>query len=167
MCAVIYLWTAITDLKLGAAGKHFETLVSFLACCSVDVGSMVHGRNNFNDMQYCLEKLLNEKIVEWLNTPLPSTLLPPHFWATTDKVTPSRTTNQDMLIIARDKSGVPCPIPVAAPPVYDYFQQASYDVLAQQLLDGISEHISKDVLSRLCGVSAIFLHATFLAMLLC
>jgi hypothetical protein len=81
---------AITDLKLGAAGKHFETLVSFLACCSVDVGSMGHGRNNFNDMLYCLEKVLNEKIVEWLNTPLPATLLPPHFWATTDKATPSK-----------------------------------------------------------------------------
>lgn len=145
---------AITDLKLGAAGKHFETLISFLASCSVDVGSIGHGRNNFNDMLYCLEKVLDEKIEEWLSTPLPSTLLPPHFWATTDKATPSRTTNQAVLIIARDKSGVPCPIPVSAPPVYDAFEQASYDVLAQQLLDGISNHFSDEVLSRLCGVSA-------------
>ena len=89
---------------------------------------------------------------EWLSKPLPSTLLHPHFWATIDKATPSRTTNQAVLIIARAKSGVPCPIPVSAPPVYD--EQASYDVLAQQLLDGISDNFSNDVLSHLCGVSA-------------
>ena len=39
---------AITDLKLEAAGKQFETLISFLASCSDDVGSIGHGRNNFN-----------------------------------------------------------------------------------------------------------------------
>lgn len=50
--------------------------------------------------------------------PFPSTLLPPHFWATVDKATPSRTTNQEVVIVAREKSGVPCPIPVAASPVY-------------------------------------------------
>ena len=145
---------AITYLKLGAAGKHFETLISFLASCSFDVGSIGQRRNNFNDIVYCLEKVLDEKIEEWLSTPLPSILLPPHFWATTDKATPSRTTNQAVLIIARDRSGVPCPIPVSASPVYDAFEQASYDALAQQLLDGISDHFSNDVLSCLCGVSA-------------
>jgi hypothetical protein len=107
---------AITDVKLGAAGRHFETLISFLDSCSVDVGTIGHGRNNFNHVMYCLEKVIDEKIRAWLATPLPSTQLPPHFWATTDKATPSRTTNQAVLIVARDSSGTPCPIPVAPYP---------------------------------------------------
>ena len=47
---------AITDAKLGAAGKHFETLISLLASCSVDAGSIGQGCNNFNDIMYCLEQ---------------------------------------------------------------------------------------------------------------
>ena len=85
---------AIVDLKLGGAARHFETMISFLSCCSVDVGSIGHGRNNFNNILKCLEKSVNRRIDSWLNEPLPSTLLPPHFWATIDKATPSRTTNQ-------------------------------------------------------------------------
>ena len=85
---------AIVDLKLGAAARHFETLISFLACCSVDIGDIGHSRNNFNDILYCLEKTVNRRINVWLNKPLPSTQLPPHIWATVDKGTPSRTTNQ-------------------------------------------------------------------------
>ena len=49
----------ITDLKLGAAATHFETLISFLACYCVDVGAIGHSRNNFNDILYCLEKTVN------------------------------------------------------------------------------------------------------------
>ena len=143
---------AITDVKLWAAGKHFEILISPLASCSVDVGSIGHGRNNFNDIMYCLEKALDERTGAWLAKPLPSTLLPPHFWATPDKATPSRTTNQAVLIVARDSSGTPCPIPVAAPEIYNNFKDAIYNSLAKQLLDTISEHFSSQILSRLCGV---------------
>ncbi len=39
---------AMVDLKLGAAGKHFETLISFLALWSVDVGNIGHSRKHFN-----------------------------------------------------------------------------------------------------------------------
>ena len=31
---------AITDLKLGAASKHFQTLLSLLACCDTDIGNI-------------------------------------------------------------------------------------------------------------------------------
>ena len=72
---------------------QFETLISFLACCAVDMGSIGHSPNNFNHILYCLEKTVDNRINAWLNTPLPSTLLPPHFWATVDKATPSCTTN--------------------------------------------------------------------------
>ena len=142
---------AIVDLKLGAAARHFETLISFLACCSVDIG---HSRNNFNDILYCLEKTVNRRINVWLNKPLPSTQLPPHIWATVDKGMPSRTTNQAILVEARNETGVPCPIPVDAPGVYKELEQASYDVLAELLIKAIEENFSKEVLSRLCGVAA-------------
>ena len=144
---------AIADVKLGAAGKHFETIISLLASCSVDVGSIGHSRNNVNHIMYCLEKVLDERTGAWLAKPLPSTLLPPHFWATTNKATP-RTTNQAVLIVARDSSGTPCPIPVAAPEIYNDFKDATYDSLAKQLLDAISEHFSFQILSHLCGVGA-------------
>ncbi len=55
----------------------------------------------FNDILYCLEKIVNCRMVAWLNKPLPLTTFPPHFWATVDKGTPSRTTNQVTLIVAR------------------------------------------------------------------
>jgi hypothetical protein len=31
---------AIVDLKLGIAATHFKTMISFLSCCSVDVGNI-------------------------------------------------------------------------------------------------------------------------------
>ncbi len=91
---------AITDLKLGAAARRFEKLISFLASCNVDVGKIGHGQNNFNDILYCLETVIIKKVNNWLNTPQPPTLLPPHFWVTVDKGTLSRLTNQAQLIIA-------------------------------------------------------------------
>ena len=147
---------AIVDVKLGAAGVQFETLISFLACwVRVSMwGPLGIPNNNFNNILYCLEKAVDNRINTWLNTPLPSTLLPPHFWATVDKAAPSRTTNQAVLIVARENNGIPCPIPVAAPPVYSAFTEATYDDLARQLLEAVSEHFSEEVLSRLCGIAA-------------
>ena len=75
----------ITDLKLGAAARHFETLISFLACCRVGVGAIDHSRKNFNDTLYCLEITVNGRINVWLNHPLPSTQLPPQIWATVEQ----------------------------------------------------------------------------------
>ena len=71
-----------------------------------------------------------------------------------DKATPSRTTNQAVLVVARENNGIPCPIPVAAPPVHSAFTEATYDDLARQLLKAVSEHFSQEVLSRLCGIAA-------------
>ena len=59
--------------------------------------------------------------------------MPPHFWTTVDKGTPSRITNQAILIIARNNDGKPCPIPVAAPAVYKKLAGAPYGHLAQQI----------------------------------
>lgn len=83
---------------------------------------------------------MDQRIDVWLNKPLPSTLLPPHIWATIDKATPSRTTNQAVLVVARNEAGIPCPIPVAAPQIYTEFEQASYDTLAELLIRAIEGH---------------------------
>ncbi len=69
---------AITHLKLGAAARHIETMISFLACCRLDVGNIGHGCNKFSEILHCLEKTVNGRINNWLNQPLPSTQLPPH-----------------------------------------------------------------------------------------
>ena len=145
---------AIVDVKQGAAGKHLETLLSLLSLCGVDIGNIGHSRNHFNSILYCLEKSVDGKTLTWLESPLPSTLLPPHFWVTVDKATPSRTTNQAILIVARNEEGLPCPIPVDAPKVYSEFDSASYDYLADMIVDTISKKFSRNVLTRVCGVAA-------------
>ena len=43
---------------------------------------------------------------------------------------------------------------LAAPPIYSDFTETTYDDLAKQLLHAVSEHFSREVLSRLCGVAA-------------
>ena len=91
---------AITDLKLGAASKHFETLLSLLACCDTDIGNIGHSRKNMDSIIYCIEKVINRKTVEWPSMSLPSTRLPPHYWATVDKGTPPRVTSQAVLTVS-------------------------------------------------------------------
>ena len=91
--------------------------------------------------------LEHRKTAEWLSMPLLSTRPPPHYWATVDKGTPSRITNQAVLIVARDQEGTPSSIPVAAPEIYFDFQGASYSILAKQLVNAIEINFSSDVLS--------------------
>ena len=145
---------AIVDLKVGAAASNFKTVISFLSSCSFDVGCIGHGQNIFNDILSCLEKSVNQRINSWLNEPLPSTLLPPHFWSTIDKATPSRMTNQAVLVVARNEAGIPCPFAVSALQVYEEFAPARYDAMAELLIQSIKDNFSKDVLSSLCGIVA-------------
>ena len=63
---------AIVNLKLGAAAKNFESLISFLACFAVDVGNIGPRRNLFNDILCCLEKPINGTTRTWLSEHLPS-----------------------------------------------------------------------------------------------
>ena len=64
---------AVTDVKLGAASKHFGTLLSLLACCDADIGNIGHSRKNMDSMIYCIEKVINRKTAESLSMSLPST----------------------------------------------------------------------------------------------
>lgn len=83
--------SVIADFKLGAAAQNVETLISLLASCSVNVGHIRHGRKSIKDTLYWL---VNAEV----STPLPSMMIPPHYWATIDKSTPSGTTNQAALM---------------------------------------------------------------------
>ena len=139
---------AITTLKLGSAATHFETIMSLLACCGAQIGNIGHSRKNFNDILYCLENVINKRANQWLCSPLKSTGIPPHFWATIDKGTPSRITNQAVLIVDRDDDGKPCPIPVAAPEIYNELDDATYGNLAVQMVDAIRNNVSPEILSR-------------------
>ncbi len=96
---------------------------------------------------------MNRKVTTWLNKPLPSTQLPPHFRVTVDKGTPSRTNNQSILIIARDESDALWPIPVAAPQVYTNLEATTYESLVVMIIKALEENFSKDILPSLCGVA--------------
>ena len=135
----------ITILKLGSAGTHFETLLSMLNCCGAQIGNIGHSRINFNHILHCLEKSINEHASSWLETPLLSTGLPPHFWSAVDKATLSRTTNQAVVLVACDSEGNVCPIPVAAPEIYTKCEAATYDELGSQMVEAIKENFSRDI----------------------
>ena len=42
----------ITDLKLGAASKHFKMLSSLPACCDTPIGNIGHSRKNMDSIIY-------------------------------------------------------------------------------------------------------------------
>ena len=42
----------MTDLKLGAAGLHIETILSLLSECGVDIGQIGHSRKHLPDIMY-------------------------------------------------------------------------------------------------------------------
>ena len=80
------------------------------------------------------------------------------FWATVDKAMPSHTTNQAVLVVAQNQACIPCPISVAAPKVYTELECMTLwrnfwlNPLKDKSFNQIN-HISKDVLSRLCGIA--------------
>ena len=130
---------AITTLKLGSVGTHFETLLSMLNCCGTQIGNIGHSRINFNHILHFLEKSINKHANNWLVTPLPSTGLSPYFWSTVDKATPSLTTNQAVVLVARDSEVSVCPIPVAAPEIYTKCKAATYDKFGSRMVKAIKE----------------------------
>ena len=77
---------------------------------------------------------INKHANSWLESPLPSAGLPPHFWSTVDKAAPSRTTNQAVVLVAHNSEGNVCPIPVAAPEIYTKCEAATYDELGSQMI---------------------------------
>ena len=143
------MFSAIVDVKQGAEGKHLETLLSLLSLCAADILETLV----IPEITCTLFYIAWRKVWTLLESLLPSTLLPKHFWITVDKATPSRTTNQAILVVARNKEGIPCPIPVDAPKVYSEFDSASYAYLAEMIGNTISGKFSRNVLTSVCGVA--------------
>ena len=63
-----------------------------------DVGELGHSRKQFSAILCAAELWCDRQIADFLSTPLPSTKLPPHYYATCDKSTPNRISNQAILL---------------------------------------------------------------------
>ena len=83
----------------------------------IDVGNKQQSRKQFNDLLTLVCSTINRKIDRKLCAPLPATGYPPHFFITFDKSTPSRETNQ-AIIIAPVVDGERVPYFLGAPEVY-------------------------------------------------
>ena len=89
-----YVRVVFSIIQMKAAAQHFETAVASHIACGSDMGDLGHGRKQFNEIMYSAEVALDLEVAEYLVTPLKSTKLPPHFYATADKATINRVTNQ-------------------------------------------------------------------------
>ena len=63
-----------------------------------DVGEVGHSRKQFSAILRAAEVWCDKQVAEFLSSPLPSTKLPPHYYATCDKSTPNRVSNQAILL---------------------------------------------------------------------
>lgn len=89
---------AINTLQMKAASVHFEQNISCHVATGSDMGDMSHGRKQFNEILQAAEIYVDTKIGEFLAEPLKCTGLPPHYYATADKSTIHRITNQGVLL---------------------------------------------------------------------
>ena len=89
---------AITVVKATSAAIHYETMIAAHAFTGSDVGEFGHGRKQFNEILRCAGVWCNREIAKCLCKPLPSTRLPPHYYVTCDKATPTRLTNQAVMV---------------------------------------------------------------------
>ena len=89
---------ALTVVKAKSAAVHYETMIASHAFTGSDVGEFSHSRKQFSDILQCADAWCNRQVSNYLCTPLASTKLPPHYYVTCDKATPSRITNQAVMI---------------------------------------------------------------------
>ena len=89
---------ALTVVKAKSAAVHYETMVAAHAFTGSDVGELGHSRKQFNEILRCADVWCNREVSKYLSEPLPSTKLPPHYYVTCDKSTPSRITNQAIMV---------------------------------------------------------------------
>lgn len=108
---------ALSVVNVKAAALHYETLVASHQLTGSDVGEFSHGRKQFSAILRCANLWINRETAKFLSSPLPSTKLPPHFYVSSDKSTPSRITNHAIMICLM-VDGKRCAIPVNAPEVY-------------------------------------------------
>lgn len=108
---------ALMVVKTKSAALHYETLVASHAFTGSDVGELGHGRKQFSDILRAAEVWCDKQVATFLSTPLASTELPPHYYATADKSTPNRISNQAVMVCPMVE-GHRKAIAVSAPEVY-------------------------------------------------
>ena len=89
---------ALSVVKAKSAATHYETMVAAHSFTGSDVGEIGHGRKQFSAILRAAEVWCDKQVAEFLSSPLPSTKLPPHYYATCDKFTPNRISNQAILV---------------------------------------------------------------------
>ncbi len=137
---------ALTVVKAKSAAVHYETMVASHAFTGSDVGEFSHSRKQLNDILRCADAWCNREVSKYLCTSLPATKLPPHYYATCDKATPSRITNQAVMICPI-VNGHRQAIAVSSPEVYNNANNevegdvsgATAPELAQMLFDEIKK----------------------------
>ena len=89
---------ALTVVKTKSAATHYETMIASHSFTGSDVGELRHSRKQFSAILRAAETWCDRQIADYLSTPLPSTKLSPHYYATCDKSTPNRISNQAILL---------------------------------------------------------------------
>ena len=89
----------ITDIKLKAAATHYETLLTFLDDCGVEIGQRQHSRKQMLPLLVAAEKYVDEQTCNVLKTELKCTQMRPHFFGILDKGTVNRRTSQASYIV--------------------------------------------------------------------
>ena len=145
---------ALTVVKVKAASLHYENIIGSLQSCGVNIGNIGHGRKQMNAMLQAFQTYIFKKTRALLQTPLPSTGLPPHFCTASDKSTPARLSNHAIMVLTM-VNGEKAAVPLYAPPVYSF--QDSH------LEGGTARELAKQVIASLC--ETIKLPATSLSFL--
>lgn len=108
---------ALSIVKMKSAASHFETSIATHQATGANVGQIGHGRKQFNQILTTMSDWIDDQNRNILTSPSPSTGVPPHFYVTGDKSTPSRTTNQVVLLCFM-YAGQRRRVVVACPEVY-------------------------------------------------
>ena len=108
----------ITDVKMKAASTHYETLLTLLDDCKVDIGQRNHSRKQMLPLLVAAEAYVDEKTSLILNQEMPATLMAPHFFGVIDKGTVNRRTSQAAYVVFQN-DGRQYAYPLGAPLVYN------------------------------------------------
>ncbi|PAA69600.1 hypothetical protein BOX15_Mlig015360g1 [Macrostomum lignano] len=125
--------SAAYHIESACAAMHYELTIVLLSESGAEVGNIGHGFQFGRQLWDLLEFCVDRDASRFMREPLPSTGLPPMMCLTCDKSTPTRTTNQAVLILLRDSTGVALAIPAGAPPIYNESMEAGGTALAKLL----------------------------------
>ena len=138
-------------VKVKAAAQHYETMICCHALTGADIGEFAHGRKQFVDILRCADVWINRETERFLCTPLAATKLPPHFYVTSDKSTPHRTTNQAILLCLM-VDGRRQAIAVNAPEVYGEASSGVEGDVSGATAEELAESLHKEIRSAYPGI---------------